>query len=136
MHKQIFVNLPVRDLPKSKRFFEALGLGFNAQFTNDQAACLELGENIFAMLLTEDFFKGFTSKTLCDTTKSTEVLLCLSCEDRKEVDAQVARALAAGGTVPREPQDMGFMYSHSFEDLDGHTWELVYMDMKAVPAQL
>ncbi len=135
MHKQIYINLAVRDLPKSKRFFEALGLSFNAQFTSDQGACLELGENIYAMLLTHDFFKSFTSKTICDSTKSTEVLLCLSCENRAEVDAQVARAIAAGATTPRPVQDLGFMYSHGFEDLDGHTWELMYMDMNAVPAQ-
>lgn len=135
MHKQIFVNLAVADLPKSKAFFGALGLGFNPQFTNDQGACLVLGENIFAMLLVKEFFKGFTDKALADAHTSTEALLCLSCESRAEVDALVAKAVAAGGKAPRAPQDHGFMYGHGFEDLDGHLWELACMDMAAMPKQ-
>jgi predicted lactoylglutathione lyase len=133
MHQQIFVNLAVNDLPKSKAFFERLGLTFNPQFTNDQGACLVLGENIFAMLLVKEFFKGFTGKPIADATQTTEALICLSCESRAEVDAIVAKALAAGGTAPRAPQDHGFMYAHGFEDLDGHIWELVAMDPDAVP---
>lgn len=125
--KQIFVNLPCKNLPASKAFFEALGYGFNPQFTNDQGASLVLGENLFAMLLAEDFAKGFTAKPLVDAKAATEVLVCLSCESREEVDQLVAKARAAGGTVPREPQDHGFMYAHGFEDLDGHIWELVHM---------
>ncbi len=136
MHQQIFVNLAVNDLPKAKAFFGALGLSFNPQFTNDQAACLVLGENIYAMLLVKDFFKGFTGKPIADATKTTEALICLSCESRAEVDALVAKALAAGGTAPRAPQDHGFMYGHGFEDLDGHIWELMYMDMAAAPKQM
>ena len=136
MHKQIFVNIAVNDLPKSKAFFEALGLTFNAQFTNDQAACLVIGENIYAMLLVKDFFKTFTHKTLVDPSKSTEALICLSCESRGEVDALVAKAVAAGGKAPRPVQDLGFMYGHGFEDLDGHIWELAYMDMAAVPKHM
>jgi predicted lactoylglutathione lyase len=128
MHKQIYVNLPVNDLPKSMAFFKALGFGFNAQFTNDSAACLEIGENIFAMLLVKDFFKGFTGKPIADAKESTEVLVCLSCESRAEVDELVAKAVAAGGTAPRAPQDHGFMYGHGFEDVDGHIWELTYME--------
>jgi predicted lactoylglutathione lyase len=135
MHKQIFVNLAVADLPKSKAFFGALGLGFNPQFTNDQGACLVLGENIFAMLLVKEFFKGFTDKALADAHTSTEALLCLSCESRAEVDALVAKAVAAGGKAPRAPQDHGFMYGHGFEDLDGHLWELACMDLAAMPKQ-
>lgn len=127
MHKQIFVNLPVRDLPRSKAFFEALGYRFNPQFTNDMGACLELGPNLHAMLLTEDFARGFTAKPLVDARTATEVLVCLSCESRAEVDQLVTRARAAGGSVPRQPQDHGFMYAHGFEDLDGHIWELVHM---------
>lgn len=127
MHKQIFVNLPVRDLPRSKAFFEALGYRFNPQFTNDMGACLELGPNLHAMLLTEDFARGFTDKPLVDARTATEVLVCLSCESRAEVDQLVTRARAAGGSVPRQPQDHGFMYAHGFEDLDGHIWELVHM---------
>ncbi len=127
MHKHIFINLPCKNLPVSKTFFEALGYSFNPQFTNDHGACLVLGDNLFAMLLTEDFAKGFTSKPLVNAHEATEVLVCLSCDSREEVDALVAKARAAGGQVPREPQDHGFMYGHGFEDLDGHIWELVHM---------
>ena len=127
MHKQIFVNLAVNDLPRSKAFFEALGLHFNPTFSNDQGACLVLGENLHAMLLVKDFIKTFTSKPLVDAKVATEVLVCLSCESRAEVDTLVKKALAAGGTAPRAPQDHGFMYAHGFEDLDGHIWELVFM---------
>ncbi len=135
MNKQIFVNLPVRDLVRSKAFFSALGYTFNAQFTDEKAACLEIGENIYAMLLTEPFFAGFTGKPVADARKSTEVILCLSCESRDEVDAQVKKAWAAGGTVPRSAVDHGFMYQHGFEDPDGHVWELAYMDMSAFPTE-
>ena len=127
MHKQIFVNIAVDDLPRSRAFFESLGLNFNPQFSNDQGACLVLGDSIYAMLLTKDFFKRFTGKPLVDASKNTEMLLCLSCESRAEVDDLVVKALEAGGTVPRPPQDHGFMYGHGFEDLDGHIWELAYM---------
>ena len=102
MHKQIFINLAVDNLDRSKAFFSALGFSFNEQFTNDRGACLVLGENIYAMLLVKDFFSLFTSKSLCDPKQSTEALLCLSCESRSEVDALVAKAIAAGGTAPRE----------------------------------
>ena len=128
MHKQIFVNLAVADLPKSKAFFEALGMAINPQFTNDQAACVVVGENIYAMLLVKDFFKSFIDKSIADSAKTTEALICLSCDDRAEVDALVARAVNAGGKAHRAPQDHSFMYSHGFEDLDGHIWELVHMN--------
>ncbi len=132
-NKQIFVNLPVKNLEKTKAFFAALGYTFNAQFTDANAACMVIQEgSIHAMLLVEDFFKTFTTKSLTDTSKSTEVLLCLSCASRAEVDALVAKAVAAGGTTPREPQDYGFMYSHGFQDIDGHLWELAYMDPNAI----
>jgi predicted lactoylglutathione lyase len=131
MHKQIFVNLPVKDLKRSMTFFKALGLSFDPQFTNDQGACLVIGDNIFAMLLVEDFFQGFTSKAIVDAEQSTEVLVCLSCESRAEVDDLVAKAVAAGGRAPRPPLDHGFMYGHGFEDLDGHIWELVHMAPEA-----
>lgn len=128
MNKQIFVNLPVKDLNKSKAFFSALGYTFNPQFTNENAACMVISENsIYAMLLTEEFFKTFINKQIAKAQEVTEVLTCLSCESREEVDDLVAKALAAGGTVPRTPQDHGFMYAHGFEDLDGHIWELAYM---------
>ena len=127
MHKQMFVNIAVNDLPRSRAFFESLGLSFDPQFSNDQGACLVLGENIYAMLLTKDFFKTFTGKPIVDASKSTEMLLCLSCESHAEVDGLVAKAIAAGGTAPRQAQEHGFMYGHGFEDLDGHIWELVHM---------
>jgi len=136
MHKEIFVNLAVDDLPRSKAFFEHLGMTINPQFTNEQGACVVISEHIHVMLLVRDFFKTFTDKALADTGKTVEALLCLSCESRAEVDAVVAKAVAAGATTPRPVQDHGFMYSHGFEDLDGHTWELVYMDMAAVPKQM
>ncbi|MGQ3000178.1 VOC family protein [Variovorax sp.] len=130
--KQIFVNLPVKDLDKSKAFFNALGYNFNPQFTDANAACMVVQEgSIHAMLLVESFFKTFTDKAITDTRTSTEVLLCLSCESRAEVDELVAKAVAAGGTTPRAPQDLGFMYGHGFQDLDGHLWELVFMDPNA-----
>ncbi|WP_422099873.1 VOC family protein [Variovorax sp.] len=130
--KQIFVNLPVKDLDKSKAFFNALGYSFNPQFTDTNAACMVVQEgSIHAMLLVEPFFKTFTDKAIADTRTSTEVLLCLSCESRAEVDELVAKAVAAGGTTPRAPQDLGFMYGHGFQDLDGHLWELVFMDPNA-----
>ena len=131
MHKQIFVNLAVNDLPRSMAFFESLGMRIDPKFTNEQAACVVVGENIYAMLLVKDFFKTFTSKPLSDASQQTEVLVCLSCENRSEVDGLVAKALAAGGKAPRAPQDHGWMYGHGFEDLDGHIWELMHMDPTA-----
>jgi predicted lactoylglutathione lyase len=135
MHKQIFVNLPVRDLARSRAFFSSLGFDFNPQFSNEAGACMIIGENIFAMLLTEPFFRGFTTKPLADARECTEVLTCLSCESRAEVDALVAKAIAAGGRAPNPTQDHGFMYGHGFEDLDGHLWELAWMDPSAMPPQ-
>ncbi|MFZ4287496.1 VOC family protein [Variovorax sp. HJSM1_2] len=135
MSRQIFVNLPVQNMARSKAFFTALGFAFNPQFTNDQGACLVLSENHnYVMLLVEDFFKTFIDKPIADAKKSTEVLVCISCDSRAEVDELVVKARTAGATVPRQPQDYGFMYSHGFEDLDGHIWELAYMDPSANPA--
>ena len=127
MHSQIFVNLPVKDLKRSVDFFTKLGYTFNPQFTDDNATCMIVGDNLFVMLLTEPFFGGFTSKAITDTGKSTEVITCLSCNGKQQVDDLVAKARAAGAKVPRQAQDHGFMYAHGYEDLDGHTWELVYM---------
>ena len=135
MSRKIFVNLPCKNLERSKAFFGALGFSFNPQFTNESGACMVIADDIFAMLLTEPFFQGFTDKPVADATRGTEVLVCLSCESRAEVDELVRKARAAGGTVPRAPQDHGFMYSHGFEDLDGHIWELAYMDPNAAPPQ-
>ncbi|AXA91534.1 VOC family protein [Massilia sp. YMA4] len=128
MNKQIFLNLPVQDLAKSKAFFEALGYRFNPQFSNENGACLVIAEgSIHAMLLTEAYFKTFIDKPVARAREATGMLICLSCDSREEVDALVAKAIAAGGRAPRPPQDHGFMYGHAFEDLDGHLWELVWM---------
>jgi predicted lactoylglutathione lyase len=135
MARQIFVNLPIRDMESSQAFFRALGFAFNPQFTNAQGACMVVSEGIYVMLLVEPFFQTFTKKPVADARRSTEVLVCLSCESRDEVDALVKKALAAGGTAPNPPQDHGFMYSHGFEDPDGHVWELVWMDPNAAPPQ-
>ena len=134
MHKQIFVNLPVTDLEKSKAFFDKLGFTFNPQFTDHNAACMVVSEHIFVMLLVRDYFATFATKPVADATQSTEVLVCLSCDSRAEVEDLVARAQAAGATVPRAAQDHGFMYQHGFDDPDGHVWELVYMDASAMGA--
>jgi uncharacterized protein len=129
---KIFVNLPVKDLNKSVEFFTRLGYTFNAQFTDETATCMIVAEDIFVMLLTEAKFKMFTPKEICDATKSTEVLVALSCENREQVDEMVRTAVAGGGSTYNEPQDHGFMYAHGFQDLDGHIWELMYMDPSAV----
>lgn len=131
MSRQIYVNLPVKDLNKSVAFFTRLGFKFNPQFTDENATCMIVGENIFVMLLVEKFFQTFTSKTITDARKNTEVLMGISCASRAEVDELVRSALAAGGTAPKEPQDLGFMYGHDFEDLDGHIWEPFYMEPDA-----
>lgn len=127
MHSQIFVNLPIADMSKSKAFFSTLGYTIDPNFTNEQGAALVLGDKLYAMLLVRDFFATFTHKPVADARHSTEVLVCLSCESRAEVDTLVAKAVAAGGSAPRPAQDHGFMYAHGFEDLDGHIWELVHM---------
>ncbi|MFF2529735.1 VOC family protein [Brevibacillus sp. NPDC058079] len=133
--KQIFVNLPVKDLNKSIDFFTAIGYEFNPQFTDQNAACLVIGENIFAMLLVEEFFQTFTKKELTDATRSTEVIVALSADSRAQVDEIVSKALAAGATPSKDPVDHGFMYSWSFQDLDGHLWEFLHMDQGAVPQE-
>ena len=135
MHPQIFVNLPVKDLEKSEAFFTSLGYHFNPQFTNEQGACLVLGENLYSMLLVESFFQTFIKKPVSNAHERTEVLVALSCGSREEVDGLVAKAVAAGGRAPNPVQDHGFMYAHAFEDLDGHIWELFWMDPNAAPPQ-
>jgi predicted lactoylglutathione lyase len=127
MSKQIFINLPVADVGKSMAFFESLGFAHNPQFTGDSAACIVISDTIHVMLLTHGRFRDFTPKAVCDTSKAVEVLLSLSCDSREEVDSLVARALAAGATTYDEPEDLGFMYSHSFIDLDGHGWGVLHM---------
>ncbi len=132
MSTQIFVNLPVKDLNKSVDFFTKLGYEFNPQFTDENATCMIVSEDIYVMLLVEKYFKTFMLKEICDTSKSAEVLVALSFESRKEVDEIVAKAIAAGGTTYKEPQDLGFMYQHGFQDLDGHIWEIFFMDESAI----
>ena len=134
MATKIFVNLPVKDLSRSMAFFNKLGYAFDARFTDETATCLVISDNIFAMLLTEAKFLEFTPKPLCDATTSTEVLVCLSCESRAQVDDLVRRAITAGGTTYTDSKDYGFMYGHGFQDLDGHIWELIYMEPEASEA--
>ena len=127
MPRQIFVNLPVRDLQRSKDFFASLGFAFDPKFTDEKAACMIVGENIYTMLLKEEFFKTFIDRPLADARKETGVLVCISCDSRAQVDETVAKATKAGGKPHGKPQDHGFMYQHGYQDLDGHLWELVYM---------
>jgi predicted lactoylglutathione lyase len=132
MASKIFVNLPVKNLNKSIEFFTKLGYKFNQQFTDETATCMIVTDDIFVMLLTEEKFKTFTHKEICDAKKYTEVLVCLSLDSRAKVDEMVRKAVAAGGATYNEPQDHGFMYGHGFQDLDGHIWELIYMEPGAV----
>jgi uncharacterized protein len=132
MPSKIFVNLPVKDLDKSIEFFTRLGYSFDQQFTDETATCMVVTEDIFVMLLTEEKFKTFTPKEICDAKTFSEVLVCLSLDSRLKVDEMVRKAVAAGGATYNQPQDHGFMYGHGFEDLDGHIWELIYMDPGAV----
>jgi predicted lactoylglutathione lyase len=132
MSTKIFVNLPVKDLKKSIEFFTRLGYTFNPQFTDETATCMIVSEEIYVMLLTHEKFKTFTPNQICDAKKSTEVLVCLSCERREEVDEMVGKAVAAGGNTYNQPQDHGFMYAHGYQDLDGHIWELIYMEPSAI----
>jgi len=127
MNRQIFLNVPVADLPRSMAFFKALGFSHNPQFTDDTAACVIISETISVMLLTHAKFRQFTPKAICDTTQAVEALFCLTCESRQEVDDLVAKALAAGGTTYDKAEDYGFMYTNSFVDPDGHGWELIHM---------
>lgn len=133
MSRQVFINLPVADLPKSVAFFKALGFSNNPQFTDDAGACIVVSDTISVMLLTHGRFRDFTPKAICDTSKAVEVLLSLSCESREEVDSLVAKAISAGGSTYDKPEDFGFMYTHSFVDLDGHGWGLLHM--RAMPGQ-
>lgn len=127
MINQIFLTLPVASVPKSGAFFQALGFALNPQFSDDTAACIVVNEHTSVMLGTHEKFCTFTPKAVCDTSKAVEVLISLSCDTRERVDELVAKALAAGGTTHDEPEDLGFMYSHSFIDLDGHGWGVLYL---------
>ncbi|MGY0070032.1 VOC family protein [Streptomyces sp. QTS137] len=130
--QMIFVNLATNDLEASKKFFTALGYEINEQFSDENTVSVVIGETIVAMLHTKQRYAEFTKKEIADPTKTSEVLLALSSESRAKVDELVERALAAGGSVSRETQDEGFMYGRAFDDLDGHTWEVVWMDPSAL----
>lgn len=132
MSQKIFVNLPVKDLNKSIEFFTKLGYSFNPKFTDQNATCMIVSDDIYVMLLTEQFFRTFTNKEISDAKKTTEVLLSLTAENKEAVNQFMKKALDAGGKEPREPQDHGWMYGRSFEDLDGHIWEIFYMDESAL----
>ncbi len=128
MSTKIFVNFPVKDLNKSVSFFTSLGFLFNQQFTDDTAACMIIAEDIYAMLLTHEKFREFTTKPIADAHKTTEVLTCLSFEMKENVDILVDTALEYGATETLPAKDLGFMYNRSFNDLDGHIWEIIWMD--------
>lgn len=130
MNRQLFINLPVADLPRSITFFTALGFSLNPEFSSDAGAGFVISDTISLMLTTHAKFRDFTPKEVCDTSKAVEVLLSLSCDSREEVDSLVAKALAACGTTYDEPEDFGFMYTHSFIDLDGHGWGVLHMSAK------
>jgi uncharacterized protein len=130
--RKIFVNLAVRDLRQAKAFFSALGFDFNPKFTDDNGACMVVSDEGYVMLLAEPFFKTFTTREVCDTSRQTEALIALSCESRNEVDELLKKAIAAGGRDAAPAQDHGFMYGRSFYDLDNHQWEVMWMEPKAV----
>ena len=133
MPKMIFVNLPVTDLPRSTKFYEAVGGTKNPQFSDDTAACMVFSDTIFVMLLTHDKYSSFTARPIADAHKTSQFLIAISADSRDEVDAVVGRAGSAGGAVDPNPvQDHGFMYGRSFEDPDGHVWEVFWMDQAAV----
>ncbi|MDK1474582.1 VOC family protein [Streptomyces sp. 549] len=133
MSKMVFVNLPVKDLDASVAFFTALGFTFNAQFTDEKATCMVISDTAFVMLLTEPFYQSFTpGKELADTGRASEVIMCVGAESRAEVDSVVERAASAGGSVYRDPMDEGGMYARSFQDPDGHIWEVMWMDPSAL----
>lgn len=132
MNKQIIFNLAVKDLERSKAFFAALGFGFNAEYSNESAAFMVVVDDcIYVMLMTEAFFQSFIDKPLAQAKEANEVIICLSCESREEVDSLIAKAVAVGGRTPHPPEDLGFMYDQGFEDLDGHLWNLVWTAPKA-----
>ncbi|WP_437874520.1 VOC family protein [Sorangium sp. So ce513] len=133
--RKLFVNLPVKDLKRSIEFFTKLGFSFNPQFTDDKGTCMIVSEEAFVMLLAEERFKDFTKKRICDTSTFTEGIFTVSATSRAEVDELVKTAIAAGGTHAEAPADHGFMYNWSFYDLDGHHWEVFYMDPSAIPPQ-
>ena len=135
MATSIFVNLPVKNLSKTVEFFTKVGFSFNPQFTDENATCMVIGETIFVMLLVEKFFKTFISKEICDTSRDAEAIIALSLESREKVDQLMSKAIGAGGTEPRKAQDHGWMYGRNFQDIDGHLWEVFWMDESAMKKQ-
>lgn len=135
MVTKIFINLPVKNLQASIDFFTQLGFTFNPQFTDEKGACMIIVENsIYAMLITHEFFSTFTKKAISDATKTTEVLICIDAESKEAVQSLVKKAVEAGGSTYMDAQDHGWMYQHSFADLDGHQWEVAYMDISQFPS--
>ena len=133
MAKQMFLNLPVKDLDKSVQFFTALGFSFNPDFTDENATCMIINDDAFVMLLVENYFKTFTSKPVADAGGTTEAIMSFSLDSREAVDEVIRTALTSGGTASEEAQDYGFMYTHSFQDPDGHLWEVFWMDPAGPP---
>ncbi len=135
MATKIFINLPVKDIEKSKSFFSGLGFSFNPQFTDEKAGCMIISDNIFAMLLDENYFKTFTRKKISDAKTTTEVLIAIDAASKEEVQLLVKKAKELGAEIYAEPQDHGWMYQHSFADPDGHQWEIMSMDQSQLPNQ-
>lgn len=135
MATQVFINLPVKDLGTSTAFFTALGFSFNPQFSDEKATAMIISDNIFAMLLTEEYFQTFTRKPVSDAKAATEVLIAIDAASKEEVQQLVAKAEQVGGHIYADAQDHGWMYQHGFADPDGHQWEIVYMDASMLPAQ-
>ena len=131
MSTKIFVNLPVKDLNRSVDFFSKLNYKINPQFTDDKAGCVVIGEDNYVMLVTENFFKTFTQKAIADAKRSTEVIVSLSAESRHQVDEMIEKAIECGAREYGKTQDYGWMYQRGYQDLDGHLWEIIYMDMNA-----
>ncbi len=134
MAQEIFVNLPVKDLKRSVEFFTKLGYTFNPQFTDENATCMIISDTIYVMLLVEPFFQTFTKKQIANAKTTTESIICLSAESRDAVESMIGKAVAAGGAKPKEIKDEGWMCYGAYEDLDGHIWEIMYMDMSKMPA--
>jgi predicted lactoylglutathione lyase len=134
MATQIYVNLPVKNLDNAVEFFTALGFSFNPDYTDENATCMIINDDAYVMLLVEGFFKTFTSKDIVDSTGSTEAIMAFSVDSREGVDDMYQKAIAAGGKESQPVQDYGFMYSHSFQDVDGHLWEVMWMDPAGPPA--
>jgi len=135
MAKNVFINLPVKELKKSESFFIQLGFTVNLKFSDDKAKCIVISDNIFVMLLTEEFFQSFTKKPISNAKETTQVLIAIDADSKEEVIELVKKAQQAGGTIYAEPMDYGWMYQHSFADLDGCQWEIVYMDESKMPME-